>query len=50
MLDDKADLRVPTSLDILRMAVARVQVPSEWKDYLPEGWRGDYWSVELDAD
>jgi 5-methylcytosine-specific restriction endonuclease McrA len=43
--------RKPNELDILRMALSRVQVPEEWKDYLPKdsSWV-DYWDVQLDAD
>lgn len=41
--------RSPTSLDVLRMSLTKLQVPHEWADYLPEGseWRG-YWVDELD--
>ena len=44
--------RVPASMDVLRMSLRRVRVPSEWRDYLPEGaeaW-GGYWDVELSSD
>ena len=44
--------RVPASLDVLRMSLRRVSIPSEWIDYLPpgaEGWSG-YWTDPLDAD
>lgn len=48
--------RAPTSLDMLRMRLTKLQIPSEWRDWLPTGseWRGtgdeDYWTVELDSD
>lgn len=43
--------RVPTTFDIARMAIVRVEVPDEWKAWLPDDspWR-DYWSGELDDD
>ena len=42
--------RVPNQLDVVWMALFAVDVPEEWRDYLPEGspWRG-YWTAELDA-
>lgn len=43
--------RVPTTADILRMSLIKLDIPSEWMSYLPEdsGWRG-YWTDELDKD
>lgn len=41
--------RPPTGVDLLWMAVLQVDVPQEWRDWLPTGspWR-DYWTVELE--
>jgi 5-methylcytosine-specific restriction endonuclease McrA len=39
--------RAPTPLDAFRMSLARVEVPDEWKDWVPAEWRG-YWTVELE--
>lgn len=41
--------RPPTGMDLLWMAVLQVDVPEEWRDWLPAGspWR-DYWTVELE--
>lgn len=39
--------RVPSTLDVLRMMLLRMQVPHEWQDWLPAEW-ADYWTVELD--
>lgn len=39
--------RAPTSLDALRIALARVEVPAEWSEFVPAEWR-DYWEVDLD--
>lgn len=43
--------KVPTSVDMLRMTLTRVQIPQEWAEYLPKdsAWRR-YWTEELDAD
>lgn len=41
--------RPPTSLDILRMSLTRIKIPTEWTDYLPDGWAG-YWTDPLDSD
>ncbi len=40
--------RKPTQLDLLWMALFSVEIPDEWRDFLPEGspWR-DYWTAEL---
>jgi hypothetical protein len=44
--------KAPNATDILRMTLYKVLVPSEWTEWLPEGWRGPegetYWDVELD--
>ncbi len=42
--------RVPTQWDVLWMAVHWYDVPSEWKDWLPEDspWR-EYWEAELES-
>ncbi|MEQ1501660.1 MAG: HNH endonuclease [Myxococcota bacterium] len=41
--------RSPNGVDLLWMAVLQVDVPEEWRDWLPEGspWR-DYWTAELE--
>lgn len=41
--------RAPSVIDMAWMAIIRHKIPSEWKDYLPEGspWR-DYWDAELE--
>ena len=41
--------RSPSGLDLLWMALLQVEVPDEWRDWLPEGspWR-DYWTAELE--
>ncbi|MCB9696992.1 MAG: HNH endonuclease [Alphaproteobacteria bacterium] len=41
--------RVPTGFDRLWMAVRTVEVPEEWRDWLPaqSPWKG-YWTDELD--
>lgn len=46
----RAAPRVPTGLDRLRMAVRQVEIPEEWRDWLPAGspWAG-YWTDPLDA-
>jgi 5-methylcytosine-specific restriction endonuclease McrA len=42
--------RVPTGLDRLRMAVRQVEIPEEWRDWLPDSpWNG-YWTDDLDED
>jgi len=44
--------RAPSRLDVLRMHLRRVDVPREWREYLPSGaerWAG-YWEDELDGD
>ena len=40
--------RVPTTVDVLRMSLRRMEIPTEWEEYLPQGspWRG-YWTDEL---
>tara|TARA_Y100000034_G_scaffold136262_2_gene211869 strand:- start:2340 stop:2948 length:609 start_codon:yes stop_codon:yes gene_type:complete len=40
--------RAPTTIDIAWMSIIRVQIPDEWKAWLPEGspWR-DYWEADL---
>jgi len=47
----KLKLRVfpkrPSPWDALRMVMGRAQVPTEWDEYVPEGWR-NYYNVELD--
>ncbi len=42
--------RVPSQLDVLWMAVFAVDIPDEWRDFLPEDspWR-EYWTAELDS-
>lgn len=42
--------RKPTSWDCIRMVLSRMEIPTEWRDHLPEGsaW-GGYWDEELDA-
>lgn len=41
--------KVPTPLDILRMSLTKVSIPTEWQDYLPaeSEWR-NYWTADLD--
>jgi 5-methylcytosine-specific restriction endonuclease McrA len=41
--------RPPGGMDLLWMAVRQVEVPEEWRDWLPEAspWR-DYWTAELE--
>jgi 5-methylcytosine-specific restriction endonuclease McrA len=41
--------RVPTPIDVLRISLTRIHIPTEWKAFLPTGseWR-DYWEVELE--
>lgn len=41
--------RPPTGMDLLWMAVLKVDIPDEWRDWLPEDspWR-DYWTAELE--
>jgi 5-methylcytosine-specific restriction endonuclease McrA len=41
--------RSPNGMDLLWMAVRQIDVPEEWRDWLPEGspWR-DYWTAELE--
>jgi len=41
--------RAPSGLDLVRMAVVQVEIPFEWRDYLPVGspWR-EYWTVDLE--
>jgi 5-methylcytosine-specific restriction endonuclease McrA len=41
--------RSPSGLDLLWMALLQVEVPDEWRDWLPEGspWR-EYWTAELE--
>ena len=54
----RATPRAPSQVDVLRMALTRVHIPPEWREYLPSGseWRGapdgteDYWTVPLDED
>ena len=43
--------QVPNAIDALRITLARVTIPNEWLEYLPEGhgWHG-YWDAELDPD
>lgn len=44
--------RMPTLTDMLRMNLRRVEVPDEWKAWLPAGaatWSG-YWTDELETD
>ncbi len=40
--------RVPTHLDVLWMALFSVDIPEEWREFLPEDspWRA-YWTAEL---
>lgn len=41
--------RVPGGMDLLWMALMQVEIPNEWRDWLPPGspWR-DYWTAELE--
>lgn len=41
----------PTPFDSVRMALTKMRVPEEWREWLPSDspWR-DYWDTELDAD
>ena len=39
--------RTPTPLDALRIALARLEIPAEWNEFVPLEWR-DYWEVDLD--
>lgn len=39
---------VPGEIDAVRIALARVRIPQEWREYVPSEWR-DYWTAELDA-
>jgi 5-methylcytosine-specific restriction endonuclease McrA len=41
--------RAPSGLDLVWMAVLQVDIPDEWRDWLPAGspWR-DYWTAELE--
>lgn len=41
----------PNAWDTVRMALVKVRVPPEWRDFIPEGsgWR-DYWDNELDSE
>jgi 5-methylcytosine-specific restriction endonuclease McrA len=43
--------RTPTSLDVLRMSLTKVEIPTEWTEHLPQDseWRG-YWTSPLDED
>jgi 5-methylcytosine-specific restriction endonuclease McrA len=44
--------RTPSPIDVLRMSLRKVTIPSEWKLYLPAGaeeW-GGYWDGELAED
>lgn len=43
--------RAPRGMDLVWMALFSVDVPDEWRDYLPETspWRG-YWTADLDGD
>lgn len=42
--------RAPNQLDVLWMALFSVDIPDEWRDFLPEDspWR-DYWTADLDT-
>lgn len=42
--------RTPSSMDVVRMMLTKVEIPAEWEDYLPadSGWRG-YWTAELES-
>jgi 5-methylcytosine-specific restriction endonuclease McrA len=44
----RARPRIPSGLDLLWMALVQVNIPTEWRDWLPAGspWR-DYWTAEL---
>lgn len=41
--------RSPNGLDLVWMAVLQVDIPDEWREWLPDGspWR-DYWTAELE--
>jgi 5-methylcytosine-specific restriction endonuclease McrA len=42
--------RSPTQLDAVRICLARIQIPEEWKEWVPDDaavWR-DYWDAELE--
>jgi 5-methylcytosine-specific restriction endonuclease McrA len=41
--------RSPNGLDLLWMALRQVEIPDEWRDWLPDGnpWK-DYWTAELE--
>ena len=43
--------KAPTVMDIAWMTLFKVDIPEEWKDYLPEGspWK-NYWDGELASD
>lgn len=44
--------RAPSGLDVLRMHMRKIAIPTEWVQWLPPGsaaW-GNYWDAELDAD
>ena len=43
--------RMPNPLDLVWMTLFAVDIPDEWRDFLPEDspWRG-YWTAELDDD
>lgn len=42
--------RKPTPWDYIRMTLSRMDIPQEWRSYLPDGSQGwaDYWEAELD--
>ena len=45
----KVQPRAPSTVDVLRMHLRKVEIPDEWISYLPEAardWRG-YWTDEL---
>ena len=45
----RAHPRSPVGMDLVWMAVLQVDIPDEWRDWLPAGspWR-DYWTAELE--
>lgn len=47
----KSRPRKPNAWDCVRMTLARMRIPEEWKSFVPadSAWR-DYWDTELDAD
>lgn len=46
----KAIPRAPTAADVLYMSLTRVDIPSEWADYLPKDKLASklYWELDLD--